>query len=62
MTDAEFKALTGFTFPLSLNDLPAALDKLAAAGYAARVVDQGPGNLGLVVEEKESPCQLTTRS
>lgn len=62
MTIAEFTALTGLVFPLSLNDLPAALDELAAAGYTAkvRVEEDRGGNmagLGLVVEESEEvPC------
>lgn len=56
MTDAEFEALTGLVFPLPLNDLPTALDKLAAAGYTARVVDEGSG-LGLVVEKKDEESQ-----
>ena len=58
MTAAEFKALTGYAFPLSLADLPSALEKLAKAGYAARIVVE-PYGLALVVEKREDPC-LTT--
>ena len=55
MTDAEFKVLVGCTFPMKLDDLPAALDKLSKAGYTARVVG-GPGDLALVVEKEAKPC------
>ncbi len=58
MTTAEFKALTGKAFPMKLDDLPAVLDKLAKAGYTARVVGE-PGKLALAIEKQEDPCLKT---
>lgn len=56
MTVSEFTALTGLHFPLALADLATALERLAKAGYTARVVaeedrNQNMTGLGLVVEE-----------